>query len=104
MASVPRVPPYTEADWQREWDDGRPLSCPRCGSSDDFGPRQGVRADRSFRPYRACKRCGMFQEADITPSVDTNRLEEVFILSLGSLAVLPSAAQAQQAEGTAPSP
>jgi hypothetical protein len=58
------IPPYTEADWQREWEDGRALQCPQCGSSEDFGPRQGVRPDRSFRPYRACKRCGLAQDAD----------------------------------------
>jgi uncharacterized Zn finger protein len=58
------IPPYSEADWQAEWEAGRPLACPRCGSSDDFGPRHGVQADRTFRRYRACKRCGLFQEAD----------------------------------------
>jgi uncharacterized Zn finger protein len=56
--------PYAEAEWQREWDAGVPLACPRCGSSEDFGPRQGVRPNRTFRRYRACRRCGLFQEAD----------------------------------------
>jgi uncharacterized Zn finger protein len=58
------LPPYSQADWQREWDADLPLQCPRCGSGEDFGPRQAVLADRSFRRYRACKQCGMFQEAD----------------------------------------
>jgi hypothetical protein len=58
------IPPYSPADWQREWDAGLKLQCPRCGNGGDFGPRQAVLADRSFRCYRACKRCGIFQEAD----------------------------------------
>jgi uncharacterized Zn finger protein len=61
---APDMPVYTEADWQRDWDAGLPLQCPSCGSSEDFGPRQGVRANRTFRRYRACKRCGLAQEAD----------------------------------------
>jgi len=58
------IPPYSPAEWEREWDAGRPLPCPQCGSSEDFGPRQSILADRSFRRYRSCKRCGMCQEAD----------------------------------------
>jgi hypothetical protein len=56
--------PYSLADWERDWDDSAKLPCPRCGNSEDYGARQSVLADRSFRRYRACKRCGMFQEAD----------------------------------------
>ena len=58
------LPPYSETDWQREWDAGGKPPCPRCGNADDYGPRQTILADRSFRHFRACKRCGMFQEAD----------------------------------------
>jgi uncharacterized Zn finger protein len=58
------IPPYSPAEWQRDWDDGRPLACPSCGSSDNFSARQAMLPDRSFRRFRSCKRCGMFQEAD----------------------------------------
>lgn len=62
--SAPAIPPYSESDWQREWDDGQKLPCPRCASPEDCGPRLAVLPDRSFRRYRACKRCGLCQEAD----------------------------------------
>lgn len=55
---------YTAADWERDWEAAHKLACPRCGSDEDFGPRQAVLADRTFRRYRACKRCGLCQEAD----------------------------------------
>lgn len=55
---------YSELEWQRDWDAGVVLACPRCGSREDFGPRHGVRVDRTFRRYRSCKRCGLAQEAD----------------------------------------
>ena len=58
------IPFYSQADWQRDWDAGAPLQCPGCGSSDNCGPRQAMLADRSFRMFRSCKRCGMCQEAD----------------------------------------
>jgi predicted RNA-binding Zn-ribbon protein involved in translation (DUF1610 family) len=58
------IPAYTSTDWQLEWDAGQKLRCPRCGSDEDFGPRQSVQPDRSFRHFRACKRCGLFQDAD----------------------------------------
>jgi transcription elongation factor Elf1 len=63
---IPRLPiqPYSPGDWQLEWDAGQKLHCPRCGSEDEFGPRQAVLADRTFRRYRGCKQCGLFQEAD----------------------------------------
>jgi hypothetical protein len=64
--------PYTPSDWQRDWDDGAHLACPRCGSADDYGARQVVLADRSFRKFRGCKRCGLFQEADgVSPPYQT---------------------------------
>lgn len=62
---------YSPADWQREWDEGHKLKCPRCGSDEDFGPRQTFQADRTFRRFRACKRCGLFQEADGSPPYQT---------------------------------
>jgi hypothetical protein len=65
------IPPYTEADWQRDWEAGAKLSCPRCGSDEDYAARQAVQPDRTFRRYRACKRCGMFQEADGTKAYQT---------------------------------
>jgi uncharacterized Zn finger protein len=55
---------YSPADWERDWDAGRPLQCPSCGSSDNFGARQAMLPDRSFRRFRSCKRCGLCQEAD----------------------------------------
>ena len=55
---------YSPAEWQEDWDAGGKPACPRCGNSEDYGPRQVVLADRSFRRFRGCKRCGMFQEAD----------------------------------------
>jgi uncharacterized Zn finger protein len=58
------MPFYSQADWQRDWDTGGSLECPSCGSSDNFGPRQAILADRSFRNFRSCKRCGICQEAD----------------------------------------
>jgi hypothetical protein len=71
--ACPVIPPYSQADWQLQWDAGRRLQCPRCGSSDDFGPRQSILADRSFRRYRACKQCGMVQEADgLSPPYQTH--------------------------------
>jgi len=64
--------PYSPADWQLEWDAGHKLTCPRCASDEDFGPRQTVQPDRSFRRFRACKRCGLFQEADgLSPAYQT---------------------------------
>jgi uncharacterized Zn finger protein len=58
------IPVYSQADWQRDWDASHPLECPGCGSSGNFGPRQAILADRAFRRFRSCKRCGMCQEAD----------------------------------------
>ena len=64
MTFVGVMSSYSPADWQRDWEEGRPLPCPSCGSSENFGPRQAMLPDRSFRMFRSCKRCGMCQEAD----------------------------------------
>jgi hypothetical protein len=59
--------PYTEADWQADFervDQGEPLTCPDCGALGDYGPRD----DGQGRHYRACKMCGFWQEADGSPA------------------------------------
>jgi len=64
LPAVEPIPSYSETAWQAEWEAGRETRCPRCGSEGEFGPRQAVLPDRSFRRYRGCKQCGLFQEAD----------------------------------------
>ena len=64
VVDCPSMSFYSQADWERDWEAGRPLPCPSCGSSENFGPRQAILPDRSFRRFRSCKRCGMCQEAD----------------------------------------
>ena len=61
--------PYIEADWK--WEEsqrlaGKRLTCPDCGSNENYTPKAGTHPDGSPRRYRGCKMCGFWQEADGT--------------------------------------
>ena len=58
---------YSRTDWFHDHGAKTALPCPRCGRDDDYGPRHdddGTKPAELVRHYRACKVCGMFQEAD----------------------------------------
>ncbi len=63
-------PPYDEKQWQaddalKKVGEFHRLVCPDCNFSGDprwYGPRD----DKQGRHYRACKKCGFWQEADGT--------------------------------------
>jgi DNA-directed RNA polymerase subunit RPC12/RpoP len=55
------IGPYSEADWQRDVGAPRPLACPDCGHSENFGPKKRGTPEHH---YRACKVCGFWQDAD----------------------------------------
>ena len=66
--------PYIPNDWDRDRqlvEAGQRLTCPDCGSNENYGPKSGTYADGSPRRYRACKMCGFWQEADTTPAYRT---------------------------------
>ena len=70
MADMKEFPPYDEKQWQaddalRKAGEFHRLVCPDCDFSGDprwYGPHD----DKQGRHYRACKKCGFWQEADGT--------------------------------------
>jgi len=59
------IPPYTPDDWAADRLTAVALTCPNCGRSDDYGPREATLDDaHTLRRYRGCKVCGFWQEAD----------------------------------------
>jgi len=66
--------PYVQEAWDADRAaeaSGVPLSCPDCLSSDWFHPVAAPLSGGLERHYRACKRCGFWQEADGTPAYRT---------------------------------
>jgi hypothetical protein len=71
------IPGYTEAQWQEEikapgvtinfpegpFAFGTILSCPLCRTVGFYGPRISGKEGENPRKYRACKFCGLWQEA-----------------------------------------
>lgn len=58
--------PYSLTDWLHDAGSGGGLPCPRCGHDEDYGLRDdaATATPENVGYYRACKVCGMFQEAD----------------------------------------
>ena len=66
--------PYVEEAWQADLAleaSGLVLTCPDCQGTGWFHPVAAPLPDARERHYRACKRCGFWQEADGTDAYRT---------------------------------